>query len=79
MRLDLCKTPDSRSGVSAERRKHQEIEECGFLPKAATLVFQRSRFMNSLEIIHAERLKASIMQLFCAFVRCRLARCSFRG
>jgi radical SAM superfamily enzyme YgiQ (UPF0313 family) len=25
-----------RSGVSAERRKLQEIEECGFLPKAAT-------------------------------------------
>ena len=25
-----------RSGVSAERRKHDEIKKCGFLPKAAT-------------------------------------------
>jgi hypothetical protein len=32
-----------RSGVSAERRKLLEIEECGFLPKAATPVLQRSQ------------------------------------
>jgi hypothetical protein len=31
------------SGVSAERRKLHEIEECGFLPKAATPVLQRSQ------------------------------------
>jgi len=28
--------PAARSGVSAERRKTVEMEECGFLPKAAT-------------------------------------------
>jgi len=37
--------PVDRSGVSAERRKPQEIEESGFLPKAATPVLQRSRFV----------------------------------
>ena len=31
-----------RSGDSGERRKHLKIEECGFLPKAATPVLQRS-------------------------------------
>ena len=31
-----------RSGDSGERRKHLKTEECGFLPKAATLVLQRS-------------------------------------
>jgi hypothetical protein len=31
-----------RSGVSAERRKLQEIGEGGFLPKAATLVLRQS-------------------------------------
>ncbi len=31
-----------RSGVSVEGRKPLEIEECGFLPKAATLFLQRS-------------------------------------
>jgi len=30
----------NRGGVSAERRKTLEIEECGFLPKAATLLLQ---------------------------------------
>jgi AraC-like DNA-binding protein len=42
-----------RSGVSAERRKPWEIEDCGFLPKAATPVLQRSPIMNSkLNHIH---------------------------
>src|ERR1035437_1584737 len=36
------KLPIDRSGVSAERRKLQKIDECGFLPKAATPVLQRS-------------------------------------
>jgi hypothetical protein len=31
---------NNRSGVSAERRKNLEIENCGFLPKAATLLFR---------------------------------------
>jgi len=31
-----------RSIDSGERRKHLKIEECGFLPKAATPVLQRS-------------------------------------
>jgi hypothetical protein len=31
-----------RSGGSGEHRKHLKIEECGFLPKAATPVLQRS-------------------------------------
>jgi hypothetical protein len=31
-----------RSGDSGERRKHLKAEECGFLPKAATPVLQRS-------------------------------------
>ena len=31
-----------RSGDSGERRKHLKTEECGFLPKAATPVLQRS-------------------------------------
>jgi len=33
-----------RSGGSVERRKLQKNEECGFLPKAATLVLQRSHY-----------------------------------
>jgi len=32
-----------RSGVSAERRKILGIKECGFLPKAATPLLQRSQ------------------------------------
>ena len=32
------------SGVSAERRKSIEIEESGFLPKAATLLLKKSQF-----------------------------------
>jgi hypothetical protein len=32
---DLRKTPVDRSGVSAERRKLEKIDDCGFLPKAA--------------------------------------------
>jgi hypothetical protein len=37
-----------RSGVSAERRKPLEIEECGFLPKAATLLFTGLSYQNNL-------------------------------
>jgi hypothetical protein len=33
-----------RSGVSAERRKPLEFEGFGFLPKAATLLLQRSHY-----------------------------------
>jgi radical SAM superfamily enzyme YgiQ (UPF0313 family) len=39
-----------RSGVSAERRKFQEIEECGFLPKAATPDLQGSPFDSFLRL-----------------------------
>ena len=35
---------NGRSGVSAERRKSFEIEEYGFLPKAATLPLKKSQF-----------------------------------
>ena len=38
-----AKPPINRSGVSAVRRKPWKIKECGFLPKAATLLLQRSR------------------------------------
>jgi hypothetical protein len=31
-----------RSGDSGERRKHLKTEQCGFLPKTATPVLQRS-------------------------------------
>jgi radical SAM superfamily enzyme YgiQ (UPF0313 family) len=37
-----------RSGVSAERRKLQEIENCGFLPKAATPALHESPFDSFL-------------------------------
>jgi radical SAM superfamily enzyme YgiQ (UPF0313 family) len=39
-----------RSGVSAERRKLQEIEECGFLPKAATPDLQGFPFQSFLRL-----------------------------
>jgi hypothetical protein len=42
-----AKPPINRSGVPAERRKPLEIEECGFLPKAATLLLQRYPDMNT--------------------------------
>jgi hypothetical protein len=41
--LNRSKPAIHRSGVSAERRKLLEIEKCGFLPKAATLLLQRFR------------------------------------
>ena len=44
----IRKTPTSRSGVSEERRKLQEIEERGFLPKAATLVSYATGLMKLL-------------------------------
>jgi hypothetical protein len=40
------KFPVDRSGVSAERRKLQDIGEGGFLPKAATLVLRQSSIVN---------------------------------
>jgi hypothetical protein len=43
----------NRSGVSAERRKILEIEECGFLPKAATSLLQRSQNNNAAEVFPA--------------------------
>jgi hypothetical protein len=39
----------NRSGGSAERRKLQKNEECGFLPKAAMPVLQRFPFRISFE------------------------------
>jgi hypothetical protein len=36
------KLPIDRSGVSAERRKLQEIEECGSLPRSRYALLQRS-------------------------------------
>ena len=44
-----------RSGVSAERRKPLEIEECGFLPKAATLRLQRFHFAGKSKLARAGR------------------------
>jgi hypothetical protein len=45
-----------RSGVSAERRKPYEIEKCGFLPKAATILLRRNllffRFHITASIKH---------------------------
>jgi hypothetical protein len=41
-----AKPPIDRSGVSAERRKLQEIQEGGFLPKTATPLLQRFRFVK---------------------------------
>jgi hypothetical protein len=37
-----AKAMANRSGGSVERRKLRKNEECGFLPKAATPVLQRS-------------------------------------
>ena len=54
-----AKPPIRRSGVSAERRKPLEIEECGFLPKAATLLLQRSLIrspMGEADLTEASRL-----------------------
>jgi hypothetical protein len=43
----LQKGPNRCSGVSVERRQLEEMNECGFLPKAATLVWQRSSTIDS--------------------------------
>jgi hypothetical protein len=40
-----------RSGVSAERRKPSEIEGSGFLPKAATLLLQKSQILKQISIL----------------------------
>jgi hypothetical protein len=44
---DETSAPINRGGVPAERRKLLDIEECGFLPKAATLHLRRSSYMNT--------------------------------
>jgi len=44
-----------RSGVSAERRKPLEIEECGFLPNAATLLLQRFHFAGKSKLARPGR------------------------
>jgi hypothetical protein len=46
-----AKPPVRRSGVSAERRKPFEIQGCGFLPKAATLLLKRFQFVQSVSKI----------------------------
>jgi hypothetical protein len=47
LRYETCeRLPLDRSGVSAERRKLQDIGEGGFLPKAATLVLRQSYIVN---------------------------------
>jgi len=42
----VAKVPFRRSGVSAERRQPKEIDGCGFQPKVAMPLLQRSHFAN---------------------------------
>jgi len=42
-----------RSGVSVRRREPLKIEECGFLPKAATLLLQWFHFAGKSKLARA--------------------------
>jgi hypothetical protein len=52
-----------RSGVPAERRKTLEIEECGFLPNAATLFLQKAQIKQSQRLFTSSPLSVA-MELF---------------